>query len=81
MMQVKVQHNLQPTILPAHSVIVEDSEGNPLFVAVALDAKTTVCAQAHEPDFPALLRSLGIHKTTLVYQEKVKPIEKIVRAP
>lgn len=79
MMLVKTQHNLQPTILPAHSVIIEDDVGNPLFVAVALDEKTVVCAQAHEPDFHALLRSLGMHKTTLVRQEQPVPVQKIVR--
>lgn len=78
MMQVKVQHQLQPAVLPAHSVIVEDSEGNPIFVAVCLDEKTIICAKADEPDFHALLRSLGIDKTVIVRQEKIKPIEQVV---
>jgi hypothetical protein len=81
MMNVKVQHQLQPTVLPAHSVIVEDSEGNPIFVAVCLDPKTIICARADEPDFHALLRNLGIDKTVIVKQEKVKPIEQVVWTP
>lgn len=81
MMTVKVQHNLQPTVLSAHSVIIEDSAGTPIFVASCLDAKTIICAKADEPDFHALLKTLGINKTVIVRQEKVKPIEQVVWTP
>ena len=81
MMTVKAQHNLQPTVVPAHSVVIEDSEGNPIFVASCLDSKTIICVKADEPDFHVVLRSLGIDKTVIVRREKVKPIEQVVWTP
>lgn len=81
MMTVKVQHQLQPVVLSAHSVIVEDSEGNPIIVAVSLDDKTILCSKAGEPDFQAMLTALGIDKTVLVIEEQVKPIEQVVWTP
>jgi hypothetical protein len=81
MMRIKAQHQLQPTVIPAHSVVIEDDSGNPIFVASCLDAKTIICAKAGEPDFHALLRSLGIDKTVLVHEVKPKPIEQVVWTP
>ncbi len=76
-MRVKSQHYLQPTVADAHSVIVEDNYGNILFVAVEADAGTIVTAQAGDSNFQSLLKALGIDKTTLVKDIKVKDIDEI----
>jgi hypothetical protein len=76
-MRIKSQHYLQPTVVDAHSVIVEDSFGNILFVAVEADAGTIVTAQAGDSNFKSLLTALGIDKTTMVQDINVKSIDEL----
>lgn len=54
-MKVKSEHNLQPAEHKAHTVIVEDDAGNPLFAATYY-ADGIVCASIADPDFAAVLR-------------------------
>lgn len=79
-MRVKTHHNLQPTEQKAHSVVVEDDLGNPIFVALQVD-EAIVYSTPGEKDFHTLLRALGINKTVVVTDFKPKPIENIVWTP
>ncbi len=79
-MRVNTQHNLQPTEQKAHSVVVEDDLGNPIFVALQVD-EAIVYSTPGEKDFHPMLRALGISKTVVVTDFKPKPIENIVWTP
>ena len=79
-MLVKAQHSLQPTEQKAHSVVIEDDLGNPIFAALQVD-EAIVYSTPGEKDFHNLLRALGINKTVVVTDFKPKPIENIVWAP
>lgn len=79
-MRVKTQHGLQPHDLAAHSVIVEDRLGNPIFVAIEVD-EAIVYSMPGEKDFHSLLRALGVTKTVTMTEFKPKPIENIVWTP
>lgn len=79
-MRVNTQHHLQPTEQKAHSVVVEDDLGNPIFVALQVD-EAIIYSTPGEKDFHTVLRALGIHKTVVVTDFKPKPIENIVWAP
>lgn len=79
-MRVKLQHNLQPHEQKAHSVVVEDDLGNPIYVAVQHEDHI-ICAHVGEDDFHNLLRALGIDKTVIVNDIAAKPIEKMLWKP
>ena len=79
-MRVKLQNNLQPHEQAAHSVVVEDDLGNPIYVAVQHEDHI-ICAHAGEADFHNLLRVLGITKTVIVNDIAAKPIEKMLWKP
>ncbi|NBO18847.1 MAG: hypothetical protein EBV03_06410 [Proteobacteria bacterium] len=74
-MRIKSQHNLQPTVTDAHSVILEDDFGNIIFVAVAASDNTIVTATAGDSNFKPLLEALGIDKVTIVHDVNPKPID------
>jgi hypothetical protein len=76
-MLVKTQHKLQPTEQKAHSVVVEDDLGNPIFVAIQVD-EAIVYSTPGEPDFHSMLRALGIEKTVVVSDFKPKPMQQII---
>lgn len=76
-MRVKSQHYLQPTVVDAHSVVVEDSRGNILFVAVEAGGNSILAAQAGDKDFNDILKALGIDKVTYVTEFKPKSIEEM----
>jgi hypothetical protein len=78
-MRVKSQHFLQPTVTAAHSVILEDNAGNIIFVAVEGDDHSIVTATAGDKDFAGLVKALGIDKTTIVREVKVKSVEEMSR--
>lgn len=79
-MRVKAQHSLQPIEQKAHSVVVEDDLGNPLFVAIQVD-EAVVYSTVGEKDFHSLLRALGIDKTVAVSEFQPKSLQKIVWTP
>jgi len=79
-MRVKTQHSLQPDEQKAHSVVVEDDLGNPLFVAIQVD-EAIVYSTVGEKEFQSLLRALGIDKTVVVSDFQPKPLQKIVWTP
>jgi len=79
-MRVKTQHNLQPTDQKAHSVVVEDDKGNPLFVAIQVD-EAIVYSTVGEKDFHTMLRALGIEKTVVVSDFQPKSMQNIVWTP
>jgi len=79
-MHIKTQYKLQPTEQKAHSIVVEDDLGNPIFVALQLD-EAIVYSTPGEKDFHSILQALGINKTVAVSEFKPKPIENIVWAP
>lgn len=79
-MLVKTQHSLQPVEQKAHSVVVEDDLGNPIFVAIQVD-EAIVHATAGDKEFHSLLRALGITKTVVVSEFKPKPIQNVVWTP
>lgn len=76
-MRVKLQHKLQPSEHLAHSVILEDDLGNPIFVALQLDDRI-VYGTAGEPDFKALLETLGVNKKLVIHDLTPKPIENML---
>jgi hypothetical protein len=75
--RVKLQHKLQPSEHAAHSVILEDDLGNPLFVALQMDDRI-VYATAGESDFHALLQALGADKPLVIKELTPKPIENML---
>ena len=79
-MLVKTQHNLQPRETPAHSVIIEDDMGNPIFVAVQMTEAIT-CANVGDPNFQTVLQMLGVNKTVTVTEFKPKPMQNIIWTP
>lgn len=79
-MRVKTHHSLQPVEQKAHSVVVEDDLGNPLFVAIQVD-EAIVYATVGEKEFQSLLRALGVNKTVVVSEFQPKPLQKIVWTP
>jgi|LakMenEpi03Aug12_release.lakeMendotaPanAssembly.Ray.scaffolds.fasta_scaffold491124_2 hypothetical protein len=79
-MLVKTQHSLQPTEKKAHSVIVEDDLGNPLFVAIQVD-EAIVYSTVGEKEFHSLLRALGVDKTVVVSEFQPKSMQKIMWTP
>lgn len=76
-MRVKLQHKLQPAEYPAHSVILEDDMGNPIFVALQIDDQI-VYGTVGEPDFQALLKVLGVDKQVVIQDITPKPIENML---
>jgi len=79
-MLVKTQHSLQPVEQKAHSVVVEDDLGNPLFVAIQVD-EAVVYSTVGEKDFHPMLRALGINKTVVVTDFQPKSLQNIVWTP
>lgn len=79
-MRVKLQHNLQPHEQRAHSVIVEDDLGNPIYVALQHDDHI-ICSHVGDDDFHNLLRVLGVDKTVVVNDLTPKPIDKMLWKP
>ena len=79
-MLVKTQHRLQPAEQKAHSVVVEDELGNPIFVAIQVD-EAIVYSTPGEKDFHPMLRALGIEKTVVVSEFVPKPLQNIVWTP
>lgn len=77
-MRVKLLHNLQPSEHAAHSVILEDDTGTPIFVALQMDDRI-VYADVGEPDFYALLKTLGVKTDVKVVDVAPKPLEKMLR--
>ena len=78
-MRVKSQHFLQPTVTDAHSVVLEDNAGNIIFVAVEGDDHSIVTATAGDKNFAGLVKALGIDKTTIVHDVKVKSVAEMSR--
>lgn len=79
-MLVKTQHALQPSEQRAHSVVIEDDKGNPIFVALQVD-EAIICAGPDDKDFHGLLRALGIDKTVAVAEFNPKSMQNIVWTP
>jgi hypothetical protein len=79
-MRVKTQHCLQPVDIAAHSVVLEDDLGNPIFVAVQLK-DSIVYSSAGDSDFHSMLSTLGINKTVTVSEFKPKPAKNIIWTP
>jgi hypothetical protein len=75
--RVKLQHKLQPSEHSAHSVILEDDMGNPIFVALQVDDRI-IYGTAGEPDFQALLKALGVDKQLVINDLTPKPIENML---
>lgn len=73
-MQVKTQHFLQPSVTEAHSVIVENSTGQIVFVALETADGSILAAKAGDPDFDGLVRTLNVDKVTKVHTVKPKSI-------
>lgn len=79
-MLVRTQHKLQPLDVPAHSVVVEDDMGNPIFVAVQLP-ESIVCSNVGDSNFHDILRMLGVDKKVTVTEFKPKPVQNIIWTP
>lgn len=68
-MKIYVHDQLgRPLIIPATRVVVQDDHGNPLMIALEDSPGTHICATAGDPDFPGLMKSLGIDRTLIVTQ-------------
>ena len=79
-MRVKTLNNLQPTDVPAQSVIIEDDKGNPIIVAMQL-TESIIYSTVGDKDFQNMLRALGVHKTVHVTNVNGKPIEDLIWTP
>lgn len=76
-MRVKTQHFLQPQLVDAHSVIIENASGQPIYAALEGSDGSVIAAQLGDPDFAGLLKTLGVDKTTTVYKVKPKTAEQM----
>lgn len=66
-MKVALHDHLgRPIVLPATRVVVQDEHGNPLMIAVEDGPGTHICGMAGDPDFPNLMKTLGIDRTLIV---------------
>lgn len=79
-MRVKLQNSLQPHEQRAHSVVVTDDLGNPIFVALQLD-EAIVYADARDPEFHAMLQAAGVDKTVAVTEITPKPQQNLLWTP
>jgi hypothetical protein len=79
-MRIKGQCKLQPFDHDAHCIIIEDNNGNPIFVALQLD-EAIASASIGDKDFYPLLRALGVEKTVTLTEFVPKPIQNIVWTP
>jgi hypothetical protein len=64
-MRVKTHHNLQPAEQLAHTVVIEDDNGNPIFVALHM-SEGIVYSDASQKDFPGILKLAGIETVPVV---------------
>lgn len=58
-MRVKTQHNLMPAEQKAHSVVIEDDLGNPIFVATHL-VDGILYSAVGDADFKSALKMVGL---------------------
>lgn len=58
-MKIKTQANLLPSECTAHSVIVYDDNGNPIFAAAHILGEAIAAARVGEPDFEHVLKLIG----------------------
>jgi hypothetical protein len=78
--RVKLQNKLQPTARPADSVVIEDDQGNPIFVAIQF-AESIMMSDINDPDFHSVLRQLGIDKTVSITELQPKPVQNVIWKP
>jgi hypothetical protein len=78
-MRVNTQHYLQPTSQNAHSVTVEDRLGNVIYAAIEFDNGQIITAQIGDPDFPEILKALGVEKVGAKIDITPKPIAEMKR--
>jgi len=64
-MIVKSQHNLIPADTKAHSVVIEDDLGNPIFVATHI-VDGILYSAVGDNDFKAVLEMVGISNAPTV---------------
>lgn len=64
-MLVKTQHNLIPTDQKAHSVVIEDDMGNPIFVATHL-VDGILYSAVGDADFKTVLKMVGLDNAPIV---------------
>jgi hypothetical protein len=64
-MLVKTQHNLMPHDEKAHSVVIEDDMGNPIFVATHI-ADGILYSAVGDNDFKAVLNMVGLDNAPTV---------------
>lgn len=76
-MRVKTQHFLQPQKTDAHSVIIENNAGQPIYAALEASDGSIIAAQAGDADFAGLLKTLGVDKTVAVYSITPKTVEQM----
>jgi hypothetical protein len=65
-MIIKSKKNLVETVTPAHSLVVEDDNGDPIMVAVSLDVGI-MCATIGDPQFEQTLRYAGVEKMPKIF--------------
>jgi hypothetical protein len=70
-MRVKSVHNLQPHEQAAHTVIIEDDAGNPIFVALHA-GDGIACAAIGDKLFEHVLRLAGVEKAPQVINVPAK---------
>ena len=70
-MLVKTQHNLIPSDQKAHSVVIEDDMGNPIFVATHL-VDGILYSAVGDNDFKTVLNMVGLTNAPQV-KELVPP--------
>jgi hypothetical protein len=58
-MKVKTQKNLVDAVAEAHSVVIEDDMGNPIFIATHV-GEGIAYSMAGDPDFKSVLSLVGI---------------------
>ena len=64
-MRVKTHHNLQPAEQLAHTIVIEDDNGNPIFAAMHM-SEGLVYSDASQPNFPGILKLVGIETAPVV---------------
>lgn len=78
-MKLEIHNHLgRPQVIEATRVVVLDKYDNPVSVSLEVSDGLIVTTHIEDPGFHNLIRDLGITKTVVVVQPRMKPLQEIV---
>lgn len=77
-MKLLIHKNLhEVSVVDATRVVVEDSHGNPIALALEFGKDQILAVTADSPDFNRVLEELGIRKTVIVEDVYQTPLDQV----